>query len=238
MTFCECNSETGETTSTQRNLCEECAEIEEPGTRSRLEAELAKGCAYCGRKVGESICRRCRTQLRRIEREIGFSFGFHKKSKEERAEHYRLFGKVQEEMKKWLAENPPETDGGEEDDTSEWPQPPDSIFAELAAGQMRLRVEAYRFVSRAVSKALSDSLDRGVEHVSGRDVALAFRGLALAEFGKGALPALNGWGLFTTDDIGTVVYQLIEAGLLGARPEDKPQDFHAIYDFAAEFPTA
>ncbi|HEY3900545.1 MAG TPA: Minf_1886 family protein [Chthoniobacter sp.] len=237
-TFCTCDSTTGETTTTQRNLCEDCTEIEEPGLRSRMAAELAKGCAYCGRKVGESICERCRTQLRKIGREIGLSYHFDRKSKEERAKHRRLFLQLQEEMKKWLAENPPETDGNEEDDASEWPQPPDSIFAELAAGQARLRAEAYRFVSRAASKALSDSLDAGTEHVSGRDIALAFRALALAEFGKEALPTLNGWGLFTTDDVGTVVYQMIEVGLLGARAEDKPEDFHAIYDFAAEFPTA
>jgi uncharacterized repeat protein (TIGR04138 family) len=219
-TFCVCDSETGETTSTQRNLCERCMEIEQPGSGAEMEAELEKGCVYCGRKVGESICKRCRTALRRIGDEVGFSFDVDRRS--DRDEHLRLFNEVQERMKKWVAENPPDGDDyeDEEEDSDEWPQPPDSIFEELAAGQSRLRAGAYRFVSRAVSKAISDSLDEGVEHVSGRDVAVAFRALALAEFGKKALATLNGWGLFTTDDIGTVVFQMIEVGLLGARPED------------------
>jgi uncharacterized repeat protein (TIGR04138 family) len=44
------------------------------------------------------------------------------------------------------------------------------------------------------------------------------------------------WGVYTTGDIGTIVFIMVQAGLLGARPEDKPEDFQAIYDFASAFP--
>ncbi len=87
-------------------------------------------------------------------------------------------------------------------------------------------------VSSAIKKA-SASPDH---HVSGGDICHAFRMLAILRYRKEALPTLEGWGIHSTDDIGAAVFRMIEAGMLSARPEDKPEDFHALYDFASAFP--
>ena len=107
----------------------------------------------------------------------------------------------------------------------------------LASIDPRFPSEAYRFVMRAVQVALSPSTSPG-EHVSGREVAEAFRQLALAEFGTEALAKLAGWRITACDDVGTIVFRMVELGIFGARAEDKAEDFHAIYDFQTAFPTS
>jgi len=151
-------------------------------------------------------------------------------SGEQGKEYALTWLEVMAHMKKWVSERGPNKTAK----TAAYPFSPDSIFEQLALADSRFKTEAYRFVLRALGKAAAHS---GGEHVSGQDVALAFRSLALEEFGKNALSTLSSWGVCTTGDIGTIVYHLIEAGRLGERPEDKIEDFHALYDFASAFPT-
>jgi uncharacterized repeat protein (TIGR04138 family) len=100
----------------------------------------------------------------------------------------------------------------------------------------RFPQEAYQFVIRAVvaARSLAPSPDG---HVSGPSVAEAFRRLALVEFGADALASLAAWGITSCEDIGSIVFHMVEHGVLGARPEDKPEDFHGLYDFPTAFPT-
>jgi uncharacterized repeat protein (TIGR04138 family) len=62
--------------------------------------------------------------------------------------------------------------------------------------------------------------------------------LASLRYRQEALPTLQGWGIHSTDDIGAVVFLMIEARIFGARPEDSPEDFHALYEFGSAFPVA
>ena len=107
----------------------------------------------------------------------------------------------------------------------------------LASVDSKFPPEAYRFVMRAVRAAFPSPTAVG-GHVTGADVAEAFRQLALAEFGSGALARLAEWRITSCDDIGAIVFRMVELGIFGARPEDKPEDFHGIYDFLTAFPTS
>ena len=49
--------------------------------------------------------------------------------------------------------------------------------------------------------------------------------LAHEEFGPLAAPVFEEWGLTRPEDVGEMVFQLIEAGQLSARPEDRREDF-------------
>jgi uncharacterized repeat protein (TIGR04138 family) len=114
--------------------------------------------------------------------------------------------------------------------------PPGEEAARYAASvDSHFPAEAYMFILRAVRAAVDPPPASGV-HVSAREVAEAFRRLALAEFGANALAALAEWRISSCDDIGTMVFRMVELGILGARPEDKPEDFHGIYDFQTAFP--
>ena len=109
--------------------------------------------------------------------------------------------------------------------------------AYLASVDSRFPPEAFLFVMRAVRAAVPNSTALG-GHVTGPDVADAFRQLALAEFGAGALAQLAEWRITSCDDIGVIVFRMVELGIFGSRPEDKPEDFHGLYDFPSAFPTS
>ena len=105
----------------------------------------------------------------------------------------------------------------------------------LASLDPRFPPEAYLFVSRAAQAALpSSTAPEG--HVTGPDIAEAFRQLALAEFGSQALVRLAEWNITSCDDIGAIVFLMVKHGIFGARPEDRPEDFHGVYDFPTAFP--
>jgi len=72
-------------------------------------------------------------------------------------------------------------------------------------------------------------------HVTGRQVCLAARRLALREYGLLAAPVLAQWGLRSTSDIGEIVYNLIASGDLDKTPEDRREDFDDVFDFDVDF---
>lgn len=61
------------------------------------------------------------------------------------------------------------------------------------------------------------------------------RRLMAERYGPLAKMVLNSWGIFTTDDIGEVVFNLYEAGLMVKTSADRLEDFHAVYDFDQVF---
>ena len=48
---------------------------------------------------------------------------------------------------------------------------------------------------------------------------------AREEFGSFAPMVFREWGVRSTEDIGAIVFELVQAGQLSARPEDTPADF-------------
>ena len=72
-------------------------------------------------------------------------------------------------------------------------------------------------------------------HVTGAELAWACRDLALERFGLLARPVLEHWGILATKDFGRIVFDLVGAGLLVTQPDDRPEDFLAVYDFGDAF---
>jgi uncharacterized repeat protein (TIGR04138 family) len=239
---------------TPRNLCPECFEIDQPetarmtaehesaggwsicqaGPSAQMLAELEAGCRYCGKKCGATFCRRCLEEFQRVMELKGVDSNAGEWTAEQRTSMLKAMQEVEEHMKKWVAERGP--DDSDDPEGPSWSV--DAIYGQLAASDSRFKVEAYRFVREAVLSAIEKASAGEAVHVSGGDVCEAFRALAILRYRKGALPTLQGWGIHSTDDIGAVVYRMIEARILGAQPEDKLEDFHALYDFAAAFPVA
>ena len=61
------------------------------------------------------------------------------------------------------------------------------------------------------------------------------RDFALEQFGLTARIVLSFWGIQNTEDIGRIVFLLIEAGLLMKQDSDRLEDFEAVYDFEEDF---
>jgi len=72
-------------------------------------------------------------------------------------------------------------------------------------------------------------------NVTGRDLLEGFRDLALERFGALAREVLRTWGVTRTDDVGAVVFNMVEAGLLQKTASDSPEDYRAVFDFEAAF---
>lgn len=106
----------------------------------------------------------------------------------------------------------------------------------------RFPLLAYDFVRDAVELGLRTAFrlrrepNGPIRHISGSQLLLAFREQALQRFGKQARGALADWGIHRTEDIGAIVFELVDARLLGKTETDKPEDFANGYDFREAFP--
>lgn len=109
----------------------------------------------------------------------------------------------------------------------------DDVMARIRARGGRYDERAYLFVLATVEFLQSRLAVR--RHVSGAELAVACRDLALAQFGLLARQVLEHWGITRTEDLGRVVFTLVEVGLLVTQPGDREEDFAGVYDFQEAF---
>ena len=99
--------------------------------------------------------------------------------------------------------------------------------------------DAFTFVLEAFECIrLQRSLEENVmvTNVSGQAFLEMLRAFALGRFGANAKAVLNGWGVFKCEDFGEIVFNLVDAKVLFAQPEESKDDFQGGYDFEAAFP--
>lgn len=100
----------------------------------------------------------------------------------------------------------------------------------------RYHPHAYEFVRDALHAAVKQFREgQEDQHVSGQEVLEGVRLHALAEYGPLALTLLTQWGLHRGEDVGNVVYNLIETGYFGRNEGDSLEDFSGGFDFAETF---
>lgn len=92
---------------------------------------------------------------------------------------------------------------------------------------------AYLFLLDALEMVLAELAER--RHVSGPELAEGVRTLAIARFGPMARTVLAYWGICSTEDLGEVVFALVNAGVLVKRKEDRLEDFEKLFDFEEVF---
>ena len=105
----------------------------------------------------------------------------------------------------------------------------DDVMARIRERSGRYDERAYLFVLAALEH-LQKSLSAR-RHVTGEELANACREFALEQYGLLARPVLEYWGMKGTTDIGTIVFTLIELGLLKAQDNDRLEDFTDVYHF-------
>jgi uncharacterized repeat protein (TIGR04138 family) len=98
----------------------------------------------------------------------------------------------------------------------------------------RYRIEAYSFVMEALGYAMVQT--GRVGHVTAAELMAGIRDHALDQFGSLAKTVFSHWGITRSSQFGDIVFNLIDAGLLGKRPEDRREDFDAAsFDFDAQW---
>ena len=109
----------------------------------------------------------------------------------------------------------------------------EEAFARIGRQDLRYAERGYLFVLAALEFAQGKLPAR--RHLSGAELAWACREFALDQFGLLAPTALAHWGITSTEDLGRIVFTLIDVGLLAGQPSDKLEDFERVYDFAEVF---
>jgi uncharacterized repeat protein (TIGR04138 family) len=111
-------------------------------------------------------------------------------------------------------------------------------IAEVVRRDRRYAYEAYEFVFDALghtqklvgrAPASGDVLTQE-HHVSGKEILRGAVDLAREEFGFLARTVFHQWGVRKTDDLGEIVFNLIEAGLLSKTDTDSRADFQSVFD--------
>lgn len=117
-------------------------------------------------------------------------------------------------------------------------------LAELARREGRYAYEAYTFLFHALDHArhmlgiVDDPsvpvAQREQRHITGGQLVEGVRSLAIQEFGMMAATVFRLWGVRTTEDIGLIVFSLVDAGLMSKTPEDSMEDFRGLFDLEQE----
>ncbi|MBL7017078.1 MAG: hypothetical protein ISR84_05925 [Kiritimatiellales bacterium] len=97
----------------------------------------------------------------------------------------------------------------------------------------RYTEEAYIFVRAGLDFTVRRL--NAPRHVSGGELLDGIREYALEEFGPMTKTLLAGWGITCTEDIGEIVFNMVESGLLGKTDKDSREDFAKGYDFDQAF---
>lgn len=97
----------------------------------------------------------------------------------------------------------------------------------------RYAPEAFHFVREALDWKVSRLAER--RHISGPELLEAVRHLAVERFGPMARTVLNHWGLAAGEDVGQIVFLLVEAGILSKTDEDRLEDFSGVMRFDDAF---
>jgi uncharacterized repeat protein (TIGR04138 family) len=109
----------------------------------------------------------------------------------------------------------------------------DGIMDQIRLRERRFDEHAYLFVLSALEFCQARLTER--RHITGRELAIACRDLALDRFGVLARLVLNYWGVHSTADLGDIVFTLVELNLLISQPTDTRDDFLAVFDFDEAF---
>ena len=108
----------------------------------------------------------------------------------------------------------------------------DAVLDAVTEKDPRYSRNAYLFVQRALNYYRERHGGHGeAGHLRGEELLCGVRQLAITEFGPMARMVLNSWGLRRGEDVGEIVYNLIEVGLMTKTREDRKEAFHGVMAF-------
>lgn len=113
------------------------------------------------------------------------------------------------------------------------PRDLEEMLVQLRRSHPRFHGDAYVFVLEALTAVRTELGAK--RHVSGQELVDGARGLAMDRYGPLARAVLEHWGIHSTDDLGRLVFALVEVGVLVKREEDCQEDFKDLFDFEEVF---
>ena len=102
-------------------------------------------------------------------------------------------------------------------------------------------IEAFVFVREGLNYAVEavhddpESLPEDERHISGQQLCMGLRDMAITKYGLLAPVVFEHWGVSRTCDFGRIVFAMIDAGLMTKTNRDSMEDFQAVFDFDEAF---
>ena len=97
----------------------------------------------------------------------------------------------------------------------------------------RYRLGAYEYVLNGMEFYLASLGEK--RHVTGQELTMGLLLFAVKQFGLLAERVLHYWGVDRSDDLGYIVYNLIDIGIMSKQPDDSIEHFYNIVDFSSFF---
>ena len=104
----------------------------------------------------------------------------------------------------------------------------EDLLEEIVEHDPRYNIEAYSFIREGLDYTVN-KLNKP-RHVSATELLDGIKGYALQEFGPVSKRVLFEWGITSCEDIGNIVFNLVDIGLLGKTKEDRIENFQNRYD--------
>lgn len=112
------------------------------------------------------------------------------------------------------------------------------VIDEILRDDPRYAKNAYYFVRTALDytvRVITEKARRPVGHITGAQLLEGFRVYTLEQFGPMSFTVLESWGVRETMDVGAIIFNLVEYGILGKTEKDSQEDFKEVYSFAEVF---
>ncbi|MDD5557583.1 MAG: hypothetical protein PHN82_10110 [bacterium] len=112
----------------------------------------------------------------------------------------------------------------------------EEVIGRLVERDGRYGADAYEFVLEALDCTYRMLGER--RHVRGGELLEGARRHALDRYGPMSRTVLEHWGIRRCEDIGEIVFNLVDGGVLNATEGDSRDDFKGGYDFRQAFDDA
>lgn len=104
-------------------------------------------------------------------------------------------------------------------------------FADIIGRDKRYNARAYALLADVIHYLSGDS----GRHVTGEDILEEFRERALDQYGPMAYTVLTEWGLTRTEDVGEMMFNLVDSNRIVKDDDDSQESFVGGYDFKEAF---
>lgn len=114
----------------------------------------------------------------------------------------------------------------------------EEVVLKIVAQDPRFPREAYNFIREALEytqRMIAKSKKGEVRHVNGKELLVGLRELSLEQFGPMAAMVLGEWNIQSCEDVGEIVFNMVEGNLLAKTEKDTRADFKDGYDFFETF---
>jgi len=114
----------------------------------------------------------------------------------------------------------------------------EQVVRSIVERDPRYKREAYVFIRETLEytqKMMGRPAADEVRHVTGRDLLEGIRLYAIEQFGPMVPTVLGEWGIHKCEDVGEVVFNMVESSLLAKTDTDSREDFKGVYDFDEVF---